>query len=213
LRQKFGIELMEGYGVTEASPVVAANQIGVTRPGAVGPLVQGMEARLEPVEGIADAGRLFLRGPNIMLGYIKPEQPGVIHAPKDGWHDTGDVVSIDEDGTIVFKGRLKRFAKIGGETVSLTLVESCASALWPDHSHAAIAIPDGRKGEQIILVTTCPGAERSDLVGWVHDNGVQELAAPRRILVVDEIPVLGTGKTAYTMVRKMVEGDGREMTR
>ena len=208
LRQKYGVELMEGYGVTEASPVVAANKIGVTRSGAVGPMVQGMEGRLEPVEGITGAGRLFLRGPNIMLGYIKPEQPGVIQAPKDGWHDTGDVVSFDEDGTIAFKGRLKRFAKIGGETVSLALVESCASALWPDHSHAAIAIPDGRKGEQIVLVTTCPNAGRADLAGWVQDNGAQELAVPRRILVVGEIPVLGTGKTAYTTLEKIVQENG-----
>ena len=205
LRQKYGVELLEGYGVTEASPVVAANKIGVTRPGAIGPLVQGMEARLEPVEGIAGAGRLFLRGPNIMLGYITPDEPGVIQVPKEGWHDTGDVVSIDDDGTIAFQGRLKRFAKIGGETVSLAVVESCASALWPSHRHAAIAIPDGRKGEQIVLVTTCNNAERADLALWAHDNGVQELAVPRRILVVDEIPVLGTGKTAYTTVKTMVE--------
>lgn len=208
LRQKYGVEVMEGYGVTEASPVVALGQIGVARPGIVGPLMQGMEARLEPVDGVTDAGRLFLRGPNIMLGYIKPDQPGLIHPPKDGWHDTGDVVSIAEDGTIAFKGRLKRFAKIGGETVSLTTVESCASALWPDYSHAAVAIPDGRKGEQIVLVTTCPDAARSDFVAWVHDNGVQELATPRHFLVVDEIPVMGTGKTNYTKVQKTVCDSG-----
>jgi len=206
LRNKYSIELLEGYGVTETSPVVAANQIGANRAGTVGRLMQGMEGRLEPVEGIANAGRLFVRGPNVMLGYIKADQPGVIQPPKDGWHDTGDVVAIDEDGFIAIKGRLKRFAKIGGETVSLAVVESCASALWPDYSHAAVAIPDGRKGEQIILVTTCPDADRTDLVGWVHNHGVQELAVPRRILVVREIPVLGTGKTDYTRVQKTVEG-------
>jgi acyl-[acyl-carrier-protein]-phospholipid O-acyltransferase/long-chain-fatty-acid--[acyl-carrier-protein] ligase len=165
-----------------------------------------MEARLEHVEGIPNAGRLFLRGPNVMLGYIKPDQPGVIQPPKDGWHDTGDVVAIDEDGFVAIKGRLKRFAKIGGETVSLAVVESCASALWPDYSHAAVAVPDGRKGEQIVLVTTCPDAQRTDLVGWVHNHGVQELAVPRRILVVADIPVLGTGKTDYTKVQNVVAG-------
>ena len=142
LRNKYAIELLEGYGVTETAPVVAANQIGANRPGTVGRLMQGMEARLEPVEGIPNAGRLFVRGPNVMLGYIRADEPGVIHPPKDGWHDTGDVVSIDDDGFIAIKGRLKRFAKIGGETVSLAVVESCASALWPDYSHAAIAMPD-----------------------------------------------------------------------
>src|SRR5262249_37094039 len=145
----------------------------------------------------------FLKGPNIMRGYIRPDQPGVIHPPVDGWHDTGDVVSFDDDGTIAVRGRLKRFAKIGGEAVSLTVVESCASSLWPDHSHAAVAIADGRKGEQIVLVTTCRDAARAELAGWVHDQGIQELAVPRHIVVVGEIPVLGTGKTAYGKVQAM----------
>ncbi|HWU24833.1 MAG TPA: hypothetical protein VN154_00395, partial [Rhizomicrobium sp.] len=160
----------------------------------------------EPVEGIPNAGRLFVRGPNVMLGYIKPDEPGTIQPPLDGWHDTGDVVSIDEEGFIAIKGRLKRFAKIGGETVSLAVVESCASALWPEYHHAAIALPDGRKGEQIVLITTCPDAKRTDLVGWVRNHGVQELAAPRQIVIVDSIPVLGTGKTDYVNVQRMIDG-------
>ncbi len=205
LRKKYAIDLLEGYGVTEASPVVAANQQEANRPGTVGRLMTGMTARLEPVEGIPNAGRLFVKGPNVMLGYIKPDQPGVIQPPEGGWHDTGDVVSIDEEGFIAIKGRLKRFAKIGGETVSLAVVESIASALWPDHSHAAIAIPDGRKGEVIVLMTTNKEANRHDLVGWVHNHGVAELAVPRRIFAVDDIPVLGTGKTDYVQVEKRVK--------
>jgi acyl-[acyl-carrier-protein]-phospholipid O-acyltransferase/long-chain-fatty-acid--[acyl-carrier-protein] ligase len=137
-----------------------------------------------------------------MLGYIKSDQPGLIQAPEGGWHDTGDVVSIDNECFIAIKGRMKRFAKIGGETVSLAVVESIASALWPEHSHAAIAVPDGRKGEQIVLVTTNKNASRHDLVGWAHNHGVAEIAVPRRILSVDDIPVLGTGKTDYVQVEK-----------
>ena len=205
LRKKYNIELLEGYGVTEAAPVIAANQPGANRAGTVGRLVQGMECRLEPVEGIPNAGRLYVRGPNVMLGYIKADNPGVIDPPHGGWHDTGDVVAIDEEGFIAIKGRLKRFAKIGGETVSLAVVENCASALWPDYAHAAVTIPDGRKGEQIVLVTTCPDAQRTDLIGWVHNHGVPELAVPRRILQVESVPVLGTGKTDYTKVQKMVK--------
>ena len=205
LRKKYSIELLEGYGVTEASPVVAANQPGANRSGTVGRLMQGMEARLEAVEGIPNAGRLFVKGPNVMLGYIKPERPGVIEPVPGGWHDTGDVVSIDEEGFIAIKGRLKRFAKIGGETVSLAVVESIASALWPDHSHAAISVPDGRKGEQIVLVTTAPDANRHDLVGWAHNHGVPDLAVPRRIVHVEAVPVLGTGKTNYVAVEKTVK--------
>ena len=204
LRKKHGIELLEGYGVTETSPVIAANRPGANRPGTVGQIMAGMEMRLDPVEGIPNAGRLVVKGPNIMLGYLKPDAPGKIVPPEGGWHDTGDVVSVDEDGFIAIKGRLKRFAKIGGESVSLAVVESCASALWPDHGHAAVTVPDGRKGEQIVLVTTNAEASRHDIVGWAHNHGVSELAIPRRLIVVDDIPVLGTGKTDYVKVQKMV---------
>src|SRR5207248_1259579 len=100
------------------------------------------------------------------------------------------------------------FAKIGGETVSLAVVESCASALWPDYSHAAVAVPDERKGEQIVLVTTCPDAKRTDFVGWAHNHGVTELAVPRRFILVDAVPVLGTGKTDYVKVAKAVQDSG-----
>lgn len=207
LRKKYAIELLEGYGVTEAAPVVAANQPGANRSGTVGRLMPGMECRLEPVEGIPNAGRLIVKGPNVMLGYIGADNPGVIVPPPDGWHDTGDVVSIDDEGFISIRGRLKRFAKIGGETVSLAVVESCASALWPDHCHAAIAVPDGRKGEQIVLLTDNPDADRMDLVGWAQNHGVSELAVPRRIFVTAAIPVLGTGKTDYGKVTKIVMAD------
>jgi acyl-[acyl-carrier-protein]-phospholipid O-acyltransferase/long-chain-fatty-acid--[acyl-carrier-protein] ligase len=139
-----------------------------------------------------------------MLGYLRPERPGEIVPPPDGWHDTGDVVSIDEDGFVDIRGRLKRFAKIGGESVSLSVVENCASALWPDHVHAAIAIPDERKGECIALVTTNPDATRNELLIWTRNHGVPELAVPRRVIAVMDVPVLGTGKTDYVSVAKIV---------
>jgi acyl-[acyl-carrier-protein]-phospholipid O-acyltransferase / long-chain-fatty-acid--[acyl-carrier-protein] ligase len=205
LRRKYSMEILEGYGVTETSPVAAANQPGAMRPGTVGRLLAGMEARLEPVEGIPNAGRLYLKGPNVMLGYIRPDNPGVIEPVEGGWHDTGDVVSIDEEGFISIKGRMKRFAKVGGETVSLAVVENCASAVWPDFAHAAVAFADGRKGEQVVLVTTNPEAQRIELVGWSQNHGVSELAIPRRIVHVKEIPVLGTGKTDYVKVEKLAQ--------
>ncbi len=205
LRRKCGIELLEGYGVTEASPVIAANQIEANHPGTVGRLMAGMEAMLKPVEGIAGAGELHVKGPNIMLGYIKPDAPGQIVPPEDGWYNTGDVVAIDEDGFIAIRGRLKRFAKIGGEAVSLAVVENIASALWPDNAHAAVAVPDGRKGEQIVLVTDAQEATRVELIGWAQNHGVSELSVPRRVLAVAAIPVLATGKTDYVSVQKMVE--------
>jgi acyl-[acyl-carrier-protein]-phospholipid O-acyltransferase/long-chain-fatty-acid--[acyl-carrier-protein] ligase len=211
IKRKYNVELLEGYGVTEAAPVISANQPGANRAGTVGHLVPHLECRIEPIEGIREGGRLFVKGPNVMLGYLRPEQPGEIVRPADGWHDTGDVVSMDEDGYLAIRGRLKRFAKIAGETVSLTVVENCASALWPEHAHAAIAIAEGRKGEAIVLVTTNPEAERSDLLVWVRNHGVPELAVPKRVIYVTDIPVLGTGKTDYVSVAKMAAEDAENL--
>jgi acyl-[acyl-carrier-protein]-phospholipid O-acyltransferase/long-chain-fatty-acid--[acyl-carrier-protein] ligase len=207
LRKKSAVTLLEGYGVTEASPVVAANQIEDNRPGTVGRLVAGMESKLKPVEGIPGGGELYVKGPNVMQGYIRPDAPGKIVPPEDGWYNTGDVVSIDENGFISIRGRLKRFAKIGGETVSLAVVENIAAALWPDNAHAAVAVPDGRKGEQIVLVTDAKEARRVDLIGWAQNHGVSEISVPRRVLVVDSIPLLATGKTDYVSVQKKAEAE------
>lgn len=210
IRQKFGIHILEGYGVTEASPVVAANQIEANHPGTVGRMMPGMEAQFEPVEGIPGGGRLRVKGPNVMQGYILPEAPGVIVPPPDGWHDTGDVASMDEDGFIAIRGRLKRFAKIGGETVSLAVPENCAAALWPGQAHAAVIVADPRKGEQIVLVTDAKEASRPSLLAWAQHHGVSELAVPRRVMIVESIPALGTGKTDYVAVQKMAVSDTSE---
>jgi acyl-[acyl-carrier-protein]-phospholipid O-acyltransferase/long-chain-fatty-acid--[acyl-carrier-protein] ligase len=211
LRKKSTVTLLEGYGVTEAAPVVAANQIEANHPGTVGRMMAGMQARLEPVEGIAGAGRLQVRGPNVMLGYIRPDAPGEIVAPADGWYDTGDIVSIDDEGFIAIRGRLKRFAKIGGEAVSLAVVENIATALWPENAHAAVAVPDGRKGEQIVLVTDAKEARRVDMVGWAQNHGVTELALPRRVVLVEVIPLLATGKTDYVSVQKLADQPGENI--
>jgi acyl-[acyl-carrier-protein]-phospholipid O-acyltransferase/long-chain-fatty-acid--[acyl-carrier-protein] ligase len=207
LRRKYAIELLEGYGVTEAAPVVAANQIEANHPGTVGRLMAGMEARLEPVEGIPGAGQLHVRGPNVMLGYIKPDAPGQIVPPEGGWYNTGDIVAIDEDGFISIRGRLKRFAKIAGEAVSLAVVENIAAALWPDNVHAAVAVPDGRKGEQIVLVTDAQEARRLDMIGWAQNHGVAEITVPRRVVLAATIPLLATGKTDYVSVQKLAEAE------
>jgi acyl-[acyl-carrier-protein]-phospholipid O-acyltransferase/long-chain-fatty-acid--[acyl-carrier-protein] ligase len=142
-----------------------------------------------------------------MLGYIKPSRPGFIEPVPGGWHDTGDVVNIAEDGVISIKGRLKRFANVGGETVSLSLAETCAGAVWPDFRHAAIAVTDDRKGEQIVLLTTNPDAGRSPLIAWAQANGMAEIALPRRIFSTDDIPVLGTGKPDYRKVDAIIRAE------
>jgi len=207
LRKKSSVTLLEGYGVTEAAPVVAANQIEANHPGTVGRMMAGMEFKLKPVEGIPGAGELYVRGPNIMQGYIKPDAPGKIVPLEDGWYNTGDVVAIDDEGFIAIRGRLKRFAKIGGEIVSLAVVENIAAALWPENAHAAVAIPDGRKGEQVVLMTDAKEARRVDLIGWAQNHGVPEISIPRRVLLVDSIPLLATGKTDYVTVQKRAQAE------
>lgn len=203
--KRFGFEVLEGYGVTETAPVLAANQPGDIRSGTVGKMLPGIEVRLEPVEGLDGAGRLFVRGLNVMKGYLTPEEPGVIKPTEEGWHDTGDVVSINDEGYVSIRGRMKRFAKIGGEMVSLAVVENCAGAVWPDNMHAAAILPDPRKGEQIILVTDKKDAKRDLLLSWAQSHGVPEIAVPKKIVEVEAIPVLGTGKTDYVAVKTLAE--------
>ncbi|GGY37588.1 AMP-binding protein [Parvularcula lutaonensis] len=203
-RRKFGFSVLEGYGATEASPVIAVNQPGDIRPGTVGKVLPGIECRLEPIEGLSGGGRLFVRGPNIMAGYLDPETKE-LRAPEGGWHDTGDVVTIDGGGYVAIRGRVKRFAKISGEMVSLAVVENCASVVWPDAVSAAIIMPDDKKGEQIILLTEEENPNRSELLSWAQTHGVPELAVPKRVLHVDDIPVLGTGKVDYVTLQRRAE--------
>ena len=202
-----GLKLLEGYGATEAAPVVAVNHPDRNRPGTVGQMLPGMEWRLDAVEGIDTGGRLFLRGPNVMKGYLSPEDPEAIEPLEDGWHDTGDIVSVDDDGYVCILGRAKRFAKIGGEMVSLTAVEGLASAVWPDARHAVVSVPDSRKGEKLVLVTDREDAEVARLAEWARSHGAPELAVPKKIMRVGEVPVLGTGKTDYVAIQQMAELD------
>jgi acyl-[acyl-carrier-protein]-phospholipid O-acyltransferase/long-chain-fatty-acid--[acyl-carrier-protein] ligase len=207
---RYGVLLLEGYGATEASPVLAVNQPTRNRPGTVGPMLPGIEHRLEKVPGIEIGQNLFVRGPNIMKGYLNEDG---LAPPKDGWHDTGDVVTIDENGCITIQGRVKRFAKIGGEMVSLAAVEGFASSLWPKHRHAAVALPCPRKGEKVILISDQPEAEASALLEWAQANGAPEIAIPKKVVAVQEVPVLGSGKTDYVAVRDIAVTEAGEDAR
>lgn len=194
--------LLEGYGVTETAPVLAVNQPSANRPGTVGRLMPGVEARLEPVPGLSDGQRLFVRGPNVMAGYLLPDRPGELVPPKDGWHDTGDIVTFD-DGYLTIRGRAKRFAKLGGEMVSLAAVETLAAGLWNDAQHVALSLPDVRKGEQLVLVTDKPEASKDALLAHARKEGFPELWVPKAILVVAAIPVLASGKTDLQATTEM----------
>ncbi|MGA9950070.1 MAG: AMP-binding protein, partial [Xanthobacteraceae bacterium] len=200
----FGLRILEGYGLTETSPVLALNTPMFNRFGSVGRLLPGMEARLEKVEGVEEGGRLFVRGPNVMLGYLRAGNPGVLEPPPDGWHDSGDIVTIDDQGFIAIKGRAKRFAKVGGEMVSLAAVEMLAAELWPDSVTAVSAVPDQRKGERLIMVTDKHGATRSDFMAYARSKHAAELMFPAEVIVLDKLPLLGSGKVDQLAIDKFV---------
>lgn len=199
--EKFGIRILEGYGVTETAPALALNTPMFNRFGTVGRILPGMTARLEPVPGVEEGGRLYVSGPNIMMGYLRAENPGVLEPPADGWHDTGDIVTIDSEGFITIKGRAKRFAKIGGEMISLAAVEALATEAWPDPS-AAAAIPDPRKGERIVLLTESATATRAQLLSVARARGASEMMVPAEIIHIDRLPLLGSGKLDYAGITK-----------
>jgi acyl-[acyl-carrier-protein]-phospholipid O-acyltransferase/long-chain-fatty-acid--[acyl-carrier-protein] ligase len=208
--EKFGIRILEGYGATETAPVIAVNTPMAYRSETVGQFLPGIEYRLENVPGIERGGLLHVRGPNVMSGYLKAEQPGMLQTPESsigaGWYDTGDIVEIDEDGFIHIIGRVKRFAKIAGEMVSLEAVEKLAQTAAPDAQHAASSQPDASKGEALVLFTTDATLDRAALQEAAHQLGMPELAVPRKIVRVETLPLLGSGKTDYVTLRKMAEG-------
>jgi acyl-[acyl-carrier-protein]-phospholipid O-acyltransferase/long-chain-fatty-acid--[acyl-carrier-protein] ligase len=202
--EKFGLRILEGYGVTETAPALALNTPMFNKFGTVGRILPGMEARLEKVEGVEEGGRLYVRGPNVMLGYLKVDRPGVLEPPEEGWHDTGDIVTIDEQGFIAIKGRAKRFAKVGGEMISLAAVEALAGDLWPNAPSAVVGVPDPRKGERLILVTQQKDATRAAFQAFAKSRHASDLMIPADVWVVDKLPALGSGKVDTMAVAKLV---------
>lgn len=200
--QKFGVRIFEGYGVTETAPVLATNTPMHHKSGTVGRFLPGIKYKLKPVPGIEEGGVLMVRGPNIMKGYLLADQPGVLVPPEQGWYDTGDIVTVDEMGYVTIKGRVKRFAKIAGEMISLAMVEQHLNALWPSYQHAVINVPDERKGEQLILVTTNPNANREEVIHYAKENGLPEIAIPKKIIIQKSLPLLGSGKIDFTQLKK-----------
>ena len=203
--EKFGIRILEGYGATECAPVLAVNTPMACRSGTVGPLLPGLESRLESVPGITRGGLLSVRGPNVMHGYYLFDHPGVLKPPVDGWYSTGDIVEIDADGFVNILGRVKRFAKIAGEMVSLEVVEQIANLASPGGQHAATTQADAQRGENILLFTTDPALSREALLNAARQLGSPELAIARKIMQVAGLPLLGTGKIDYVTLKQMAE--------
>ncbi len=216
--ERFGVRILEGYGATETAPVLAVNTPMAYRSGSVGQFLPGIEAQLVPVPGIDVGGLLHVKGPNVMSGYYRCEQPGVLEPPCSelgaGWYSTGDIVEIDADGFVHIRGRVKRFAKIAGEMVSLEVVEklaqSAASATpgamaGASAQHAATTRSDPQRSEAIILYTTDVTLTRDTLLSAARSAGVPEIAVPREIRTVVALPLLGTGKIDHVTLKKWAQ--------
>lgn len=206
--ERFGKRILEGYGVTECSPVIAVNTPMHFKPGTVGRLLPLMERRLDPVPGVDADGVLLLAGPNVMSGYLRADRPGIVQPPENGWHDTGDIVRIDPEGFVTIVGRAKRFAKIAGEMVSLGVTERIASAAYPEWRHAVVALPDARRGERLVLVSEAPAVRRDALIEAAQRERLPELAIPRDIVAGMKLPLLGSGKTDYPAVTRLAAAAG-----
>ena len=207
--ERFGLRVLEGYGLTEAAPVLAFNTPLSNRDGTVGRLLPGVRTQLVPVDGVASeggrTGRLLVSGPNVMLGYLRAEAPGVLQPPPDGWHDSGDIVSISTaDGHVSIRGRAARFAKVAGEMVSLALLERVAGELWPDAVSVAVALADPRKGERIVLLTDRADATRSAFLAQARLAHLPEVALPSELRVAPSLPLLGSGKPDIMEATRLV---------
>jgi acyl-[acyl-carrier-protein]-phospholipid O-acyltransferase/long-chain-fatty-acid--[acyl-carrier-protein] ligase len=207
--QRFGVRVLEGYGATECSPCVSVNTPMEGKPGSAGRLLPGMEYHLEAVDGVAEGGRLLVRGPNVMKGYVKADTAAASPGLAEGWYDTGDIVRVDEEGYIFILGRLKRFAKISGEMVSLTAVEDALSGAFPQYGArcqvAVVSRPDGDRGERLIAVTNEAKVSMEDIRAALRVRNLPNIAVPRELKVVSEIPRLGTGKVNYKELEKHIE--------
>ena len=198
--RKFGVRVLEGYGATECSPVICVNTWAEPEVGSVGRLLPGIDYKLEPIEGVSEGGRLFVRGPNVMKGYLNPEA-NARFKQLGGWYDTGDIAHVDARGYLYIRGRMKRFAKVGGEMVSLTAVEDALAGTFSSYGLrcevAIVTRPDPEKGEALVAVTNEPRLLLADLRAVLKAKGLSNLCAPRELRVVRCIPKLGTGKVNH----------------
>ena len=215
-KEKYGIDLLEGYGCTEMSPAVAVNVPDITeskhrqighKPGTVGHPIPGVVAKVVDRETGAplahgQEGLLLVKGPNRMLGYLgQPEKTREVI--RDGWYVTGDIAKIDEDGFIYLTDRLSRFSKIGGEMVPHLRIEEAIQQILGDASCVVTAIPDEQKGERLVALYTNNKFTADQLWVRLNQTDLPKLWLPKRehFFAVDAIPVLGTGKVDLRAAR------------
>lgn len=199
----FGVRIFEGYGATETSPIISFNSPMKNKDWSVGRPVPGMRCELQPIDGVKKGGRLFVSGDNVMLGYITEDNPGIIQPLQDGKYDTGDIVEIDDDDYITILGRAKRFAKIGGEMVSMAMVESEVNRVWNGSINAVISVYSEKKGEKLIILTNRINPQVSEVIAFFRREGLAEISTPREARYVEDIPLLGNGKIDYVELEKI----------
>ncbi|HEY3914525.1 MAG TPA: AMP-binding protein, partial [Verrucomicrobiae bacterium] len=205
--RQFGERILEGYGATECSPAITINTLVNPRFGSAGRFLPGIEYRFEPVEGVQEGGRLWVRGPNIMRGYLNPE-PNAKFQAEGGWYDTGDVARVDEDGYLFIQGRLKRFAKVSGEMVSLTAAEEALAGAFPQYGMrfqiAVVARPDTDRGEALVAVSNEQKLSMDEIRAAIKAKGLGNLYVPREVKYLRDIPKLGTGKVNHRELQRLI---------
>ncbi len=206
-KEKHDLEIFEGYGTTETSPVISVNPRDHNKHGSIGIPIPGTEVKIVNYETgedcrIGDTGKIMVKGDGVMLGYLNDVEETHLRI-QSGWYDTGDLGAMDEDGFIWHKGRLKRFVKIGGEMISLVAVEETLDAVTPeDVECCAVELPDAKRGSRIVAVTSkeVDGSE----VGKKLSEELPNLALPKKYVTVEEFPRMGSGKTDFRSLTKIV---------
>lgn len=205
--QEHGIEIIEGYGTTETSPVISANPRDANKPGSIGTVIPGMEVRIQNIDtgancGTGETGRILVRGPGVMQGYLNDVEETHLRL-KSGWYDTGDLGYLDADGYLWHKGRLKRFVKIAGEMISLVAVEEALNAVTPEEIECCVVeLPDARRGSRIVAVTSAEIDVAS--INKLLAEKLPNLSLPKQFVIVPDFPHLGSGKTDFRTLTQQV---------
>ncbi|MCI0512203.1 AMP-binding protein [candidate division KSB1 bacterium] len=205
--KKHNLELCEGYGATETSPVVSVNLPGANRPGSIGKILPSVKVKIVHHETgqeqpVGQEGKILVKGELIMKGYFDDLEETSLHI-RDGWYDTGDMGVLDEDGYLWHRGRLKRFVKIGGEMVSLVRVEKTLEKYLPEGALCCVVeVPDAIKGAKIVAVTTLPIDEKKIMKKMAEE--LPPIALPKKYVVMEDIPKLGSGKVDFRVTTKKV---------